>query len=85
MLFIKKCVIINYVNGCTQCFHFVSKLQEINSNHSTINTTNIFITCATKPWNTNNYVNNINTINTWISWTCGSGLKYKNCHGKNEK
>ena len=47
------------------------------------NTTNIFVTSATKPWNTNNYVNTDNTINTWISWTCGSGKKYKNCCGKN--
>ena len=76
-------VVRKIVSECTQCFYFVSKLQNKYSTDSTINTINIFITSSTKPWNTSNYVNNINTINTGISWTCGSGKKYKQCCGKN--
>ena len=39
-------VIGKIVSECTQCFQFVSKLQNTHSTHSTINTPNIFITSA---------------------------------------
>ncbi|MBR3324739.1 MAG: SEC-C domain-containing protein [Clostridia bacterium] len=42
---------------------------------------NLKITTKFESTNSNN--NTINTNNTNHSRTCGSGKKYKNCHGKN--
>ena len=51
---------------------------------STINTNNIDIS-KTETWvNTSNTDNIYSFINTTKTRTCGSGKKYKNCHGKNQ-
>ena len=40
------------------------------------------IPCTGIKENTINNINNINNINIGTSSTCGSGKKYKQCHGK---
>lgn len=49
----------------------------------TINILNINVNCLIISTKTNNMENTINTYNIWISTSCGSGKKYKNCCGKN--
>ena len=49
---------------------------------STINTNNIDISKTTTLENTSNTDNIYSGINTVKTRTCGSGLKYKNCHGR---
>lgn len=38
--------------------------------------------CLVIPTKTNNIINTININNILGARTCGSGLKYKNCHGR---
>lgn len=51
---------------------------------STINTNNIDVSKTTTLENTSNTDNIYSGINTVKTRTCGSGKKYKNCHGKNQ-
>ena len=50
----------------------------------TIDTNNIDISRLTTLVNTSNTDNIYSGINTVKTRTCGSGKKYKNCHGKNQ-
>lgn len=50
---------------------------------STINTNNIDILKTETFVSTSNTDNIYSVINTAKSRTCGSGKKYKNCHGRN--
>ena len=60
------------------CCHNIRKDNQDN----TINTICTFSYKSFKLRNTNNIDNIIYTNNTKFSTTCGSGKKYKRCHGR---